>query len=238
MSGFFRFSTVLLGLALACMSTSSARGQAFVLEFGGGGRTTSDGTAFITNATPNSVVSLDLFLTQTGGESRLNNLGVFVADMNVTVSGGSDISNAVFVREPSFAAEIGNAANGLNFDRLLVGAPGPPGPPGVFADATVDTDPPTVDNSVLLGTFSYTLGATATGPITVTAAATSNDILSVDTFQLGGFQNIVVNSGMATINVIAVPEPAMVGALAVGAIAIGCRYRKRRVKPTGTQRRA
>lgn len=180
---------------------------------------------------PNDIVTVDFLLTQTAGETRLDNAatGLVFANFSATVS-GSDIVPTVVNVNPSFVdlGTTGIAGQVVTLDVFDNSTP--------FATAGVTTandvamlDP--TGESVVIGSATFTVGTTASGVHTVTIEPIQ-DGAGMDLFSIADPSfpvNIDVDPQPTTFTftVAAVPEPSSCAILMLGCAAIAARRRRR-----------
>ncbi len=206
---------------------------ALVLQFGQGASVGLNSFS----VSPGDTISVDVYLTQTDSETRLNdeNTSVSGYEFNLslfdvmTLSPSTDVSflNSV-VYGPSFITSNISTFNGSIATIAGESSKAPnPEVPGVIA-----SDDGVADNSVLLATIEIQLTNASSGTFRLTATPASDPfgskIFSPDTVLFGGLS---VGSGTADFSVTAVPEPSSL--IGVGFACFvgfgGRRWRRRRL---------
>lgn len=218
-----RIASVAFAFVLAAVVQTNASAQSFVLEFGRGGAVASDGSVFRTSSLPNTSVTLEIYLTQIAPETRLQDdaTGVALADFTVDVtSGGTQLTPTAFTFGPGLVDDLsGNSQITGQQVRLAMIELNGLGQTG----ATTATDGVN-DNSVLLGSVTYDIGANPAASYTVTAQSVgglSPFAVADPVFPVG----IPVTTNTA---VVSTPEPSHAIMLAMGSMVCGYGYRRRK----------
>lgn len=206
---------VTLLVVLLCQSSLAG----LILEFGQGN--TPGSTTF--NSPINSSLTLQLYLTQTGTETRLSSAstGLAIADFEVTLSNGSGVTPVSVAFGPGFIDDTsGNTGITGLIARIAEFESSASGNVGV----TTATDGVS-DNSILLGTVTLQVGNSALGPVTLTISQRP----ALGSFSLADPllpSSINVTSGTATLFITAVPEPSAL-VLCMATLMVGLRFRTR-----------
>lgn len=200
---------------LAAMLLVSPAQAALVLQFG------QDGTAGVTNfsAQPNDTLQVEVYITQTDGDTRLSDQGLSSFQFDFTIGGDGSVIHGP---QGSFMFQDGldNFATEARTDQLLdVGAFADNDP----SDATGTKVIPVKAPTILLGIATVNVGETASGDYSF-AIAPASDATSFSTGDDPFRGSVTVDPGSATltVNATAVPEPSYL-AIAVAGLALRLR---------------
>jgi len=226
-----RFSRPTFGCAvflLILFSTASTRGD-LLIDVGQGGEIGLPGM----NVWAGEAVTVDLFITQTGNTTRLNNRGTSInaAELELTISGGAELAFSGHTFGDFFADDIGLTQLSPERDVLLfsVGSTKDPDPnlggeiPGVLA-----SEDGVNDNSLRLGSFTLEIDPLARGSYTIDLLGGEFAGFSTTTTPDTGLIGVPLTANSLQVNVTAVPEPGGLFSLAAGALGILVVLRTRR----------
>lgn len=208
-----------LGLLLALLAASPCCAD-FILQLGQSGGVGDNSFS----GSPGDTIVAQIYLTQTGGETRLSSssTALVTADFHVTID-GSLVTPVATTFGPGFSDDTsGHTHIFLNDARIAEFATERTGHVGVTTSADG-----VADDSVLLGTVSFLIAPGASGIYNLSVTPDSSyGAFSVAT--PGTPEPIGVTGGVGTLSVAAVPEPSSLVLSAVGIAAVVCRSRKNR----------
>lgn len=218
----FRSTPVVLALMMTLLGASEALSD-FVLQFGQSGVV---GANSFSGSVGQTIVA-EVYLTQTGGETRLSSssTGLVSADFTVTIDRTSvaPVSTSFgpgFVEDGTF--NTGVSPSSARISEVEAGQTGQVG-----VTTAVDG---TNDNSVLLGTVSLQIAPGANGTYQLSVAQDNASAFGAFSLADPGFpQSISVTSGSGTLTISAVPEPSTLALFGLAAAAaIGRASKSRR----------
>lgn len=211
-----------LGLLLALIAASPCC-AGFILQLGQSGTVGNNVFA----GSPGDTVVMQIYLTQTGGETRLSSSSTALvsADFHVTID-GSLVSPVATSFGPGFKDDTsGKTGFTLSDARIAEFASEQSGHVGVTTSADGVSD-----NSVLLGTVSFLIAPGASGIYNLSAARDTSSPLGSFALAAGYPQTIDVSSGFGTLEVSSTPEPSSLVLSAIGIAAVAYRTCKQRRK--------
>ena len=205
-----------LGILILVVQIAHAE---FVLEFGEAGIVGDNSF----DAAPNGTFDVQVYLTQTNSESRLSSAStaLAIADFTITITGTDVLPTATafgtgFVDDFSGNTGVsGTTARVAQFESSFLGTSG----------VTTSADG-LDDNSVLLGTITFTVGATASGVFNLQVSQRA-DFGSLSVANTPFPSPINAANGTGTLTVTAVPEPSSLLFLTAIVGAATVRRRKR-----------